>query len=501
MTPAGGQVIGGKYRLERPLAEGGMGVVWIARHIELDVEVALKFISDQDSEGADRARARFKREAKAAAQLKSPYVAHVYDYGVEQSMPYIAMEMLEGQSLAEFMEHHGPLSPLQATPLVEQLCRGLQAAHAKGIVHRDLKPSNVFIARMEDQEVVKILDFGIAKLTGTRLERSERTKSGVVLGSPFYMSPEQAEGSGVDGRTDLWAAAVLLFEMLTGSNPFERDYLEQSVVAVCAGPLPVPSDFAPSLSAQVDRFFEIALARAPAGRFQTAPKFSEAFAAVAAGGPVPEAELSETAQYSIDPSLQDRQAASRQTESAGQHTTTQLSPQEAFAPTEAVSSKGTTTGGTIKVVSAAAQPDRKSTRKIGLWVPLATAVVSAVIAWMVARQGQVTSPPNSADGSTGLEKAGMPGSAMAGQPPTTATSEPNGTAEHLEQPAGTSDDEGSAKKPKRRSRPVAQRRRLNNLIDAGPTAEESARPLTTPPSRTSSAPPPAASKDDNEFGI
>ncbi|WP_233562039.1 serine/threonine-protein kinase, partial [Sorangium cellulosum] len=162
-----GSVVGGKYRLERPLAGGAMGFLWVARHLQLDVEVALKFMMPQHAD-SPVARARFEREAKASAQLRTPHVVHVYDYGLEGDTPYLAMELLEGEDLAAYLVRRGRLAPAETLGIIVQVCKALRRAHEVGLIHRDLKPANIFLARQGD-EVVKILDFGVAKATGTGL--------------------------------------------------------------------------------------------------------------------------------------------------------------------------------------------------------------------------------------------------------------------------------------------------------------------------------------------
>lgn len=273
-------MIAGKYVLERPLARGGMGAVWLARHRDLDAEVAIKFMTDAFVSSSE-ARARFEREAKAAARLDTRHVAHVRDYGVDGETPYIVMELLKGEDLAARLARQPRLSLPAASTMVLQIAKGLRKAHEAGLVHRDLKPANIFLAITDDEEVVKILDFGIAKATGTGLA-GQATASGVVIGSVHYMSPEQVRRSKeVDRRSDLWSLAVILFRMVTGRLPFMGEEIGDVLVKVCADPVPVPSDLAPDLPAEVDAFFARALSRSPDDRFQSAQEMAEAFAVVA----------------------------------------------------------------------------------------------------------------------------------------------------------------------------------------------------------------------------
>jgi serine/threonine protein kinase len=275
-----GTVVGGKYELERALASGGMGSIWVARHTELNVKVAVKFISAAYST-SPTLRARFVREARAAAQIASSFVVHVHDYGVAEDTPYIVMELLEGEDLSVRLKREERLSLPDVTRICMQIAKGLRAAHKAGFVHRDLKPSNVFLVRTtedDDEEAIKILDFGVAK----QIEASpldECTKTGEIMGSPHYMSPEQIlESKSIDARSDLWSFAVILFRAITGELPFPGDACGLVMSKILTDPIPLPSRHAPELPASVDEFFMRAFQRDPAHRFQTARELAEAFA-------------------------------------------------------------------------------------------------------------------------------------------------------------------------------------------------------------------------------
>jgi eukaryotic-like serine/threonine-protein kinase len=274
-----GALIGGKYRLVRPLAAGGMGSVWVARHLELEVDVALKLIADADPSSA--ARARFRREAKAAAQLSSAHVVRIFDYGTEGEAPYIAMELLAGEDLKSRLERVGSLSLGEASAVVTQIAKALAEAHSAGLVHRDVKPRNVFLARAGGDEIVKVLDFGIAK----DLTARDETQTGVLLGSPHYMSPEQARGSEVDGRSDVWSLAVVTFEMLSCEKPFPGTALGDVIARICIEPPRRLSEVAPELPAELDAVFERALAKEPVERFEGVRAFAQALGEVAADHP------------------------------------------------------------------------------------------------------------------------------------------------------------------------------------------------------------------------
>lgn len=278
---APGYLVGGKYRLERRIAEGGMGAVWKARHEVLDADVAVKLMS-KDIRGKELALARFEREAKASARLKSQHIVRVHDYGMDDEMPFMVMELLEGEDLGARLKRDGPMSVEELAPIFAQICKGLEVAHDAGFVHRDMKPSNVFLAREGGDEVVKLVDFGVARETKTTLVE-DKTSSGVVVGSPHHMSPEQAQGEPVDHRSDIWALGVLVFRALTGEKPFQGEVMTAILLAVVSKPIPKPSDVNAGLPESIDRFMEMALCRNVERRFQRVRTMSEALTAIAEG--------------------------------------------------------------------------------------------------------------------------------------------------------------------------------------------------------------------------
>jgi eukaryotic-like serine/threonine-protein kinase len=279
---APGEKIAGKYHLARPLAEGGMGAVWVARHVDLDIEVAVKFITAVGvGEGPQSPAARFRREARAAARLKSPNVTQIHDYGVDDGVPYMVMELLAGEDLDSRLKRVGRMSPTEAAGIVDQLCRGLQIAHDAGVVHRDLKPSNVFLARVGDEEIPKILDFGIAKIV-THDGNSTQTV-GAVIGTPLYMSPEQSQAKPLDVRSDIWSLGVMAFRMVTGALPFRGEMIWEIVAAICTQPVPSVGEHDAGLPPTLDRFFARALARPLDQRIASARTFARAFRAAGEG--------------------------------------------------------------------------------------------------------------------------------------------------------------------------------------------------------------------------
>jgi serine/threonine-protein kinase len=272
-------VIAGKYELLRELASGGMGSVWVARHLALDEDVAIKFMRPGLPETTE-ARARFAREARAAARLRSPHVVQVLDHGVDDDVPYLVMELLVGEHLGDRLRRVGRLPPRALAVITEQVARALTRAHNAGIVHRDLKPANVFLAQVDDEETAKVLDFGIAK--NVREAEGEVTSTDVLMGSPQYMSPEQARGArDLDHRADLWSLGAILFRAVTGQPAFEGASAVDVILQVCTGPQPLPSRVMPDAPPELDAFFARALDRDPARRFLTAREMAGAFRALA----------------------------------------------------------------------------------------------------------------------------------------------------------------------------------------------------------------------------
>ncbi len=267
-------VVAGRFKLNRLIGRGGMGSVWQATHLGLDIPCAVKFIEGELSNMAE-AQTRFEREAKAAAQLRSPHVVQILDHGVCEGTPYIAMELLDGEDLGKRLQKQGRMHPREVCAIMVQVTRALTKAHQLGIVHRDLKPDNIFLVRDDDREIAKVLDFGIAKSASNALEGSN-TKTGAMLGTPYYMSPEQAQGiKTVDYRSDLWSLAVIVYQCVTGVLPFESEALGDLLMKIIVQPIPLPSSVAPDLPQGFDSWWVRASARDPAGRFQGAKEFAE----------------------------------------------------------------------------------------------------------------------------------------------------------------------------------------------------------------------------------
>ena len=278
-----GEQISPNLKLVRLLGKGGMGTVWVADHLSLGTQVAVKVMSRAVAAEPELVE-RFRREALAAAQLKSPHVAQVFDHGVTASgEPYIVMELLEGEDLSKRVDREGPQSPAFVTEVIAQAAKGLTRAHAAGVVHRDIKAENVFLCEHDGEILVKLLDFGIAKMSSEGATSVTSTQG--IFGTPLYMSPEQLlSAKRVDSRADLWSLAVVAYLLLTTHFPFDGETLGAVSVAVHGGKFTPPSTLRPGLPPEVDAWFARAFHPSISERFGTAKEMAEALRA-ALGAP------------------------------------------------------------------------------------------------------------------------------------------------------------------------------------------------------------------------
>lgn len=283
-TPGVGSLLG-KYRVESILGKGGMGIVVGARHETLNHRVAIKILSST-GRAQPTALARFLREARATMELKSEHVVRMLDEGTtEAGAPYLVMEYLEGEDLMHVLAARGPLPVDQAVEHLLQACDAMAEAHANGIVHRDLKPANLFLTRRADgRTLVKVLDFGISKLTSDESD-NELTETLAMLGSPTYMSPEQIRSAKtVDHRTDVWSLGVVLFRLLTQSTPF----VGQGAMAMCSSilndPPQSPRALRPELPLALEEIILRCLEKDPARRYPDMTELGRALAAFAPDG-------------------------------------------------------------------------------------------------------------------------------------------------------------------------------------------------------------------------
>jgi serine/threonine protein kinase len=283
-APKPGDVLGGKYRVERVLGSGGMGVVVAAKHIELGQRVALKFMLKEAMVDPSHAE-RFLREAKASVQLKSVHTARVLDVGkLKNGEPFMVMEYLEGRDLDEELKQKGPLPPHVSCNFILQAAEALAEAHGLGMIHRDVKLKNLFLTTTVDgRPLVKVLDFGLAKQTGIGNGDVSLTATSSVFGSPQYMSPEQMRSAkDVDTRSDIWSLGVCLYELLTGRVPFDAGGVAEICAMVLKDPVPPPSRWVRGLPADLEAVVLKCLEKDPRVRFQTVAELAFALEAYAA---------------------------------------------------------------------------------------------------------------------------------------------------------------------------------------------------------------------------
>jgi serine/threonine-protein kinase len=287
-----GTLLVGKYKVTRELGRGGMAAVYEAENTSIGKRVAVKVLAAELANSAIVIE-RFFREARAAASVKSPFIVEVYDSGrLEDGRPFIAMELLEGESLYDRMARVRLIDTQSTTRIIGQVARGLTKAHAANIVHRDLKPENIHLCKGEDgEEIAKILDFGLAKFYSpvkTDEKTARLTREGAVFGTPAYMSPEQVKGQGnVDHRADLWALGCMTYECLTGRPVWNTDQgVAMTFAAIAAAQLPVPTRMRPDLPPSFDTWFRKALERDPNKRFQTAKELADDLAKALGAPPI-----------------------------------------------------------------------------------------------------------------------------------------------------------------------------------------------------------------------
>ncbi|MBL0142888.1 MAG: CHASE2 domain-containing protein [Betaproteobacteria bacterium] len=262
----------GRYQVEKELGKGAMGVVYLGKDPKIGRTVAIKTMalsSEFEGDELTEAKERFFREAETAGRLQHPHIVTIYDAGEEHDLAYIAMEFLKGKDLVPYVKQPNLLPPDKVLSIVERVADALSYAHTMGVVHRDIKPANIMYE--PESDTAKVTDFGIARITD-----SSKTKTGMVLGTPSYMSPEQLAGKKIDGRSDLFSLGVTLYQMLAGRLPFEGESMTQLMFAIASNPHPNIHDYNPGLPAWIDAIIDKALAKDFEKRYQTGQEFAEA---------------------------------------------------------------------------------------------------------------------------------------------------------------------------------------------------------------------------------
>jgi serine/threonine-protein kinase len=377
-----------------------MGSVWVAEHLGLGVDVAVKLLRPDQEPDEERVE-RFRREAQQAGRLRSPHIVRIQDFGIEDGVPYIVMELLLGEDLGHRLDRVGRLSPDLALRFLSHAARGLSVAHRAGIVHRDIKPANLFLEHHGGEEVLKIVDFGVAKRT---TGDSQLTTGGIVWGSPAYMSPEQARGGAVDARTDVWALAAVFYRMLTGQAPFIGKSEHDVIVKLCTETARSPTELNPDLPEAIDAFFSRALRRDPEQRIPDVSELTaEAMTALGmtaerlswadGSSPVPGDEGRDTETMPLAPSASDfrRATANQESSHSGQGP---AGPGEESQPLSAV------TGNT--------EPRRARSRGWLVSAGVALGLVAAAAVWKTSTKNEPAPEPRKATPAPATSPPGAP---------------------------------------------------------------------------------------------
>ena len=307
-----GQVIADRYNIVKKLGEGGMGAVYLGEHVKMGRKSAIKVMAPSMANDPD-AISRFNREAANASRISHANVCQIYDFGeTPEGIIYLAMEFIEGQALTDLIEKEGALHPTRAAAILKQAAEGLAAAHDLGMVHRDIKPDNIMIVTGKGGvDIVKVVDFGIAKAVQGDDTSQKVTKTGLVVGTPEYMSPEQLSGDKLDGRSDLYSLALVLYRMLTGVLPFQAETSQEMMIKrLTDDPMPL-AEARPDIEypARLQAVLDKALQRTAADRYGDARDFGRETVEAVAGLAVPETRVDQVRISSLATQVMDTEAA------------------------------------------------------------------------------------------------------------------------------------------------------------------------------------------------
>ena len=513
-----GDLIGAKYRVERILGQGGMGIVVEASHLHLPQRVAIKFLLG-DGEGA--ATERFLREARVVVRLKGDHVVRVLDVGqLDGGHPYMVMEYLEGSDLGVILKARDPLDTTEAVDLLLQVCEAIVEAHAAGIVHRDIKPANVFLTKQPDgSQRVKVLDFGISKDLGSAKDPEGKmtlTGTAEMLGSPLYMSPEQMKSSRrVDARTDIWSLGALAYRMVTGTPPFPAETITELVLAVTGAEQPrAPREIREALDPALESVILRCLSKDPTARFQSVAELATALAPLGSpGGEATAARVSRVLEASPHKELLTSSSDQNPKVSVSGNTTVQVAPRAAgvalpgarsslSSDSDARSDGGSGESAAHAISASAARRashdsgapgmsprERRLKRAV---IPVAIAVFAGIVLSLVLtrtepqREGTQASPEHAATTASVAASAAQPRASSSSEPPDAPTVQPAGSAlnppvEPAPMPPGTT----SSAKAKSAGPPVSERRTPQPTTQPAPpprpTGEPTAPPTAKPP--------------------
>jgi serine/threonine-protein kinase len=460
-----GDVVAGKYRVDRVLGEGGMGVVLAATHVHLDQKVALKFLLPEFV-GHKEVVERFMREGRAAVKIQSEHVARVLDVGATDSgAPYMVMEYLEGEDIGQLVARVGALPVADVVGYVLEACEAIAEAHSLGIVHRDLKPANLFLARRASgRPVVKVLDFGISKIPSTTKEAG-LTQAAALLGSPSYMSPEQLTAAQtVDARSDVWALGIVLYEMLTGALPFTANTMPELVGVILATPPPsvdmARADVPPGLKAAIERCLE----KKADKRFANVAELGRA---IAPFGTRRAAQSVERIEHVLgiegEPFMRTEPAPPMATTGPG------------LGPTPAPRVDGIT----FTPTTSQATPPRPSAGRFVIPAVLVAAAAAAAIVFVVRGQKH---PPDPTPASAPLAIASAPTAPPAGEPSASALAAtplaPVASADPQPSAVASAEASVSSSKP---AKPAWMQQGMQGKFGGWPRPSSTAQPTTPPP--------------------